>query len=134
MTHETTFTTTDTHTTNVNDKLKPIFIFQTLKHKKMNLTTNKVHILLSDAIVHKQKRVSHQVSIFEVQMGDFLKLREMVGKGKYVVVRSFSGVTVWFSYQYGNNEFSYFLSSEDSDRFEKMADEMGLKYSKKENE
>ena len=100
----------------------------------MNLTTDKVRISLSDAIVHKQKRVSHQVSIFDIQMDDFLKLCEVVEKGKYVVVRSFSGATVWFSYQYGNNEFSYFLSSEDSDRFEKLASEMGLKYSKKDKE
>ena len=101
----------------------------------MNLTTNKVRISLSDGIVHKQKRISHRVSIFEIQIDDFLKLGEIVEKGKYVVVRSFSGgVTVWFSYQYGNNEFTYFLSDEYSDRFEKIASDMGLKYSKKENE
>lgn len=126
---------TDTHTTNVNDTFKPIFIFFNFsKYKKMNLTTNKVHISLSDEIVHSQKRILHQVSIFEVRMEYFLKLCEMVRKGRYVVVRSFSGVTVWFSYQYGNNEFTYFLSSEDSERFEKLASEMGLKYSKKDKE
>jgi len=97
----------------------------------MNLTTNKVRISLSDGIVHKQKRVSHQVSIFEIQIDDFLKLGETVEKGKYVLVRSFSGVTVWFSYQYGNNEFTYFLSDEYSERFEKIASDMGLKYSQK---
>ena len=96
----------------------------------MIITTSRVQISLSNAIVHKQKRVYHQVSIFDVQMGDFLKLHESV-KGDYVLVNSFSGSTVWFSYQYGNNEFSYFLSSEDSERFEKTASEMGLKYSKK---
>lgn len=99
----------------------------------MILTTSRVKVSLIEAIAHKQKRVYHQVSVFDVPMGDFLKLHEVV-KGDYVVVRSFSGATVWFSYKYGNNEFSYFLSSEDSERFEKMADEMGLKYSKKENE
>ena len=99
----------------------------------MNLTTNKVRISLSDEIVHSQKRVFHQVTIFEVQMNDFLKLREMVQKGRYVVVRSFSGVTVWFSYQYGNNEFTYFLSDEHSECFEKTAFEVGLKYSKKDS-
>lgn len=97
----------------------------------MTLITTKVHLFLSDAIVHKQKRVSHAVSVFDVQMHDFLKLREMVAKGSYVVLRSVTGVTVWFSYQYGNNEFSYFLSKEDSERFEKLASEMGLKYSQK---
>lgn len=94
----------------------------------MLLITEKVRITLKNEVVAKQKRLSHDISIFEVELQKFLELVEIVSHGQIVVFYAPSGEYVTLEYSYQGNEYKYYLKDGQTEEFLQTAIEKNLKY------
>jgi len=94
----------------------------------MLLITEKVRITLKNELVAKQKRLLHNISIFEVQIDKFFELAELLPHAQIVVFYTPSGAYVTLGYMYQGNDYKYYLKDDQTQNFLQTAKEKNLKY------
>lgn len=98
----------------------------------MLLITNKVRIAIKNEVVAKQKRILHDMSIFDVEIQKFIGVVEFVTSGQLILIVSSSGSQATFSYTYQGNRYTYWLNVDQISEFIIIAQEKKMKMIKHE--
>lgn len=98
----------------------------------MQLIGSKVRVSLKNEIVAKQKRLRHEITLFDVQLPKFVEIIESVPTGNIILFISPSGLDVSYGYIYQGNLFTYYLNSDQIAEFRVIEEQKGFKVIKHE--
>ena len=92
----------------------------------------KSRLSVQNGIVVKQKRIAHEITLFDVPKDNFMEIIETVPFGQVVLIKSFSSLDITYTYTYQSNVFTYFLSPADCISFTEYAEQNHIKILKHE--
>ena len=87
----------------------------------------KSRVSLKNEVITKQKRLLHEVTLFDVDLVQFVGLIESVSFGNIILFSSVSGIDVSFGYLYQGHQFTYYLNSDHIAEFKVIAEQKGFK-------
>ena len=98
----------------------------------MQLIADKVRVSFKNEVIAKQKRLTHEITVFDVQLLKFVEIIEAVSIGNILLFVSASGLDVSYSYIYQGNQFTYYLNSDQISEFREIAEQKNFKIIKHE--
>lgn len=99
--------------------------------KKMQVI-GKSRLSVQNEVVVKQKRISHEVTMFDVPIEKFREIIETIPFGSVVSFQSLTSIDITYSYSYQSNLFTYFLSPAECISFMEYAEQNNVKILKNE--
>lgn len=99
--------------------------------KKMQII-GKSRLSIQNEVIIKQKRISHEVTMFDVPLEKFKEIIETVPFGRVISFHLLSSIDITYSYSYQSNLFTYFLVPSAFTLFMEYAKENNLKILKNE--
>lgn len=98
----------------------------------MQLIGGKVRLSLKNEVIAKQKRLIHEITLFDVQLPKFVELIENISFGQIFMFQSPSGCDVSFGYTYQGNQYAYYLNPSQIAEFKEVAKSKNFKLTKHE--
>lgn len=92
----------------------------------------KSRLSVQNEVVVKQKRISHEVTMFDVPIEKFREIIETIPFGRVVSFESLTSIDITYSYSYQSNLFTYFLSPSECISFMEYAEHNNVKILKNE--
>lgn len=92
----------------------------------------KSRLSIQNEVIVKQKRISHEITLFDVSIEKFKEIIETVPFGRVVSFQSLSSIDITYSYSYQSNLFTYFLSPSECISFMEYAEQNNVKILKNE--